>query len=189
MNYELEKIFKDNFINSLIYLKKDIGIKVHLTGILNSNLLKALNIENIEAYFAGFYANIGLLMLEHIVNIDKHLNEKEKEIIKQHVYYSAEFAKRRNLDEAAKIIILHHEKPNGKGYFRKANRDLLSSLLNIADEFVGYSSHSKLRPALTKDIATEYSLKDYQNTGILTKDEIEKIRFILNDFYTEVNPF
>lgn len=188
MNYESENIFLDNFISSLVYLKKDIGTKIYLTGTLNSNILKIFEIQNEEAYFAGFYANVGLLMLEHIVSIDKHLSDKEKEIIKQHVHYSAEFAKRRNLDNAAKIIALHHEKPNGKGYFRRANRDLLSSILNIADEFVGYSSHSKLRPALTKNIAIEYTLKDYQNTGIIAKENITQIERELSDFYEKVNP-
>ena len=184
VDLEYERRFLKDFILSLKILKPSYGKKMELTGVLVERIAEALNCKTDALYFAGYDANIGLLMLEKITaKADFINNEHERNIIKDHVYYSANFLETKGLHSSAKIVELHHEKPNAKGYFAIMNKDKNSAIVNIADEFVGLSSETSYRPHRVKKVAIEKTLKEYDLVGIFTKEEKVKIREVLSAFY------
>lgn len=76
-------------------------------------------------------------MLEKITSrADFISNEHEQNSIKDHVYYSAHFLEKRGLHSSAKIVELHHEKPNARGYFNVMNKNQDAAIVNIADELL-----------------------------------------------------
>lgn len=184
VDIEYEKRFLKDFIQSLKILKGEHGRKMELVGLLVERIAEALECKSDALYFAGYYANVGLLMIEKIISrADFISSEHERHIIQDHVYYSANFLETRGLHSSAKIVELHHEKPNAKGYFSIMNKDRNSAIVNIADEFVGLSSETSYRPYRVKKIAVLKTMKQYEATNIFSKEERVKIEGVLNNFY------
>lgn len=184
VDIEYEKRFLKDFIQSLKILKGEHGRKMELVGALVERIAEALECKSDALYFAGYYANVGLLMIEKIISrADFISNEHERNIIKDHVHYSANFLEIRGLHSSAQIVELHHEKPNAKGYFSKMNKDRNSAIVNIADEFVGLSSETSYRPHRVKKIAVAKTMAQYEATSIFSKEERVKIEGVLNNFY------
>lgn len=184
VDIEYEKRFLKDFIQSLKILKGEHGRKMELVGLLVERIAEALECKSDALYFAGYYANVGLLMIEKIISrADFISSEHERHIIQDHVYYSANFLETRGLHSSAKIVELHHEKPNAKGYFSIMNKDRNSAIVNIADEFVGLSSETSYRPYRVKKIAVLKTMKQYEATNIFSKEERIKIEGVLNNFY------
>lgn len=184
-NLEYEKKFMKDFIGSIKVLKPILGKKLELTGALVEILAKELSCESDQLFFAGYYANIGLLMLEDVINKPHFIdNDKERELIKQHVHYSADFLEKRGFVESAKIIKLHHEKPNGRGYFSKMNKEKDAAIVNIADEFVGLASSNLFRPHYVKTVAIEKTMEHYLTARTMFNEtELAKIKTSLGKFY------
>lgn len=184
-NLEYERNFMKDFIGSIKVLKPTIGNKLELTGALVEILAKELSIENDALFFAGYYANIGLLMLEDVINKPHFIdNDKERDLIKQHVNYSADFLEKRGFVESAKIIKLHHEKPNGRGYFSKMNKNKDAAIVNIADEFVGLASSNLFRPHYVKSVSIEKTMEHYLTARTMFDEpEQTKIKAALGKFY------
>jgi len=188
VDIQYERKFLHDFIASMKYLKHKDGIKMEHTGKLCTLLAKELGCENDALYFAGYYANVGLLMLENITSKQAFLsNEKEFDLLRQHVYYSAEFLQRRGMLRSAEIVRNHHEKPNGMGYFAIANKDKDTAILNIADEFVGLASPNHLRPPIIKDIAINYTMEEYKRSSIFTYTEVDVIKEALSVYYHKIS--
>jgi response regulator RpfG family c-di-GMP phosphodiesterase len=187
IDLQYERKFLHDFIASIKYLKHKDGLKMEHTGKLTMLLAKELGCESDELYFAGYYANVGLLMLENITSKQVFFgNEKEIELLRQHVHYSAEFLQRRGFQRSAEIVKNHHEKPNGMGYYAVANKDKDVAILNIADEFVGLSSTNHLRPPIVKDIAIKIALEEYERSSIFTYTEIDVIKELLAVYYHKI---
>lgn len=186
-NIDYEKKFLSDFLVSVKYLKKRLGFKMERTGQLVDSLAKELEHESEALFFAGYYANIGLLMLENVINKPYYIdNEKELDLIKQHVFYSADFLEKRGFKQSAEIIKNHHEKPNGTGYFNIINKDKNIAIVNIADEFVGLASSNNIRPPYVKEVAIQMAMEAYSRTSIFTQTDTEKIRKILSNFYNHI---
>lgn len=184
VDVEYERRFLKDFIQSLKILKGEHGRKMELVGVLVERIAEALDCKSDALYFAGYYANIGLLMMEKIISrADFIHSDLERNIIKDHVYYSANFLETRGLHNSAKIVELHHEKPNAKGYFNIMNKSKDSAIVNIADEFVGLSSENNYRPYRVKKIAIENTLRQYESTNIFTKEERAIIEQVISNFY------
>lgn len=188
VDIEYEKKFMIDFINSIKILKSSIGKKLELTGSLVEILAKELDCESDRLLFAGYYANVGLLMLESVINQPHFIdNKQEKELIRQHVYYSADFLEKRGLFESAEIVMLHHEKPNGRGYFTTQNRSKDAAIVNMADEFVGLASPNLFRPQYVKSVAISKTMEHYEDARLLfEKSEFEKIKSTLGEFYNAI---
>ncbi len=183
-----EKRFLKDFIQSLKILKGEHGRKIELVGGLVERLSEALECKSDALFFAGYYANIGLLMLEKIISrADFISSAHESNIIKDHVHYSAHFLEKRGLHSSAKIVELHHEKPNAKGYFNIMNKDKNAAIVNIADEFVGLSSETNYRPHRVKKVAIAKTLKHYEATNLFSKHERQVIENVLSHFYPTIN--
>ncbi len=188
IDIEYEKKFLKDLIASLKYLKKNDGVKMEQVGRLSTAISQELKCESDELFFAGYYANIGLLMLESITSKQAYLtNKREMELLHHHVYYSAEFVQKRGFIRSAEIIKNHHEKPNGMGYFAIPNKDKDAAIINIADEFVGLSSHNQLRPPIVREMAIKYALEEYQRSSIFTYDEVDIIQKTLTSYYDKIS--
>jgi response regulator RpfG family c-di-GMP phosphodiesterase len=182
-----EKRFLKDFIGALKILKAEHGRKMELTGLLVERISHTLHCSSDALFFAGYYANIGLLMLEKITSrADFISSEHEQNSIKEHVYYSAHFLEKRGLHSSAKIVELHHEKPNARGYFNVMNKNQDAAIVNIADEFVGLASESNYRPYRVKKIAVQIALKHYEASTLFTREEKRLIEEVLNDFYPRI---
>lgn len=187
INIEYEQKFLKDFVASIKYLKHNHGIKMEHVGELVNAIAKKLDCVNNELYFAGYYANIGLLMLENITNKQEFLiNDKEFDILRQHVYYSANFLEQRGFIRSAEIVRNHHEKPNGMGYFAVPNKDKDAAIVNIADEFVGLSSPNRLRPSIVKEVAIKYTMEDYERSSVFTYKEVDLIKETLSSYYKKI---
>ena len=185
-NLEYEKKFLFDFLQSIIFLKGDLGRKLMLTGELTEKIATALNCLDDDLFFAGYYADIGMLMLENIVKKPEIISSCEKDIIKEHVYYSSDFLSKRGLKESAHIVELHHEKPNGQGYFSIQNKSKQAVIVNIADEFVGLSTSASYRPRKTKARAIDIVMKGFENHRIFSSEERDAIKHVLNAFYSKI---
>ncbi len=186
VDLESEKYFLNQFLKSIIFLKRRLGIKIEMVGELNHRILEALKLDyDYEHVLAGYYANIGLLAVESIIEKNEHVCEKDREIIKQHVYFSSEFAKDRGLIKASEIIKLHHEKPNGKGYYRVVNENIYSCIINIADEYIGLVSESKIRPALVCEVAINQVFKEYKFSNAIKPEQLKIIEDVLYNYYID----
>lgn len=187
VDFEYERRFLNDFIRSMKILKEDFGIKLELVGLLTNRLSEALNCNSDALYFAGYYANIGLMMIDKIISRPEFISsDQERKIIKEHVHYSSHFLESRGLITSAFIVENHHEKPNGKGYFSQPNKDKNAAIVNIADEFVGISSNKSYKPYTIKKIAIRETLKEYDHSTIFTRDEIEMIKSVLDNFYNTI---
>ena len=95
-----------------------------------------------------------------------------------------------DFEEAASIVELHHELPNGMGYFKVQQQDKLIAYLNIADEFIDLTiDYYKNTPLQIASGACKIILGKYKNSNLIPKDELNQIennlilfheRFILN---------
>ena len=87
-------------------------------------------------------------------------------------------------------VELHHELPNGMGYFKVQQQDKLIAYLNIADEFIDLTiDYYKNTPLQIASGACKIILGKYKNSNLIPKDELNQIennlilfheRFILN---------
>lgn len=183
IDLDYEKRFMQDLIQTIKIFKNNLGVKIELTGILTTEIAKKINCLSDDLVFAGYYANIGLLTLEQIVSKPTFLSDQEKSLIKEHVFYSADFVKRRGLNRSAEIIKLHHEKGNGKGHFKEPHKDKDAAIVNIADEFIGLSCQSMYKTSLIKDRAIKFTIDGHLITGIFTTTEINDIKKILSEFH------
>jgi len=184
---EYEKKFMYDFINTIKLLKPNLGEKLLSTGSLVEKLGSALNCLDDDLLFAGYYANIGLLVIENLISSQGYIsNEKERSFIKEHVYYSSDFLEKRGLLISAEIVKNHHEKPNGTGYFFARNADKRVAIVNIADEFVGLSSSSHYKPHKIKSVAIKTVLEQYITSRLFSRDELLVIENTLSEFYKTI---
>lgn len=103
---------------------------------------------------------------------------------------SCDFLEKNDFEEAASIVELHHELPNGMGYFKVQQQDKLIAYLNIADEFIDLTiDYYKNTPLQIASGACKIILGKYKNSNLIPKDELNQIennlilfheRFILN---------
>ena len=106
------------------------------------------------------------------------------ELIKEHVSRSTDYLEKNKFENVAKIVNLHHELPNGMGYFKIQQQDKFIAYINIADEFIDlttdyYKNTSlKLASSAIRIISTKY-----KNSNLIQKDEWEKMEADLNYFY------
>ena len=185
MDYEFEKKFLDDYMNSLKILKPVIFKKMYRTGLLASKIGERLGVKDTEYYLAGFYANLGLLGLDKYLERE-FLNENEIEQIKRHPMLTAQILKNKGLIKAAEYVYNHHELPDGSGYYGKDLFPKESSYINIADVFNGAITPKSYRPPLTLEEALDLALKPYKDGLFISKEELNIIKEILIGFYNDM---
>lgn len=185
INYEYEKNFLDDYMESLKFFEPFVYKKIYRTGILCKMIGKEFNIKDVEYYLAGFYANISLQPFNNI--LEKYqLSEFEKEQIKRHPVLASEYLKYKGLLRAAEYVYYHHELPDGSGYYKTDAYPIESLYINISDVFEGLITPKNYRPPMTLREALDITLKPYKNGLKIPIENLEKIKNILINFYNQM---
>jgi len=184
IDYEYEKKFLDDYMNSLRFFEPFLFKKMYRTGALASKIGQTFGVEDNEYYLAGFYANIGLQAMDNLLT-KTFLDEREKEQIKRHPVLASEFLKYKGLEKCAELVYYHHELPDGSGYYGFDNYPIEACYINIADTFEGSITPKSYRPALTLKEALDVTLKPYKNGLKIPLEQVKEIEKILINFYNE----
>jgi len=186
IDFEYEKKFLDEYMESLKYFKPFLFRKMYRTGLLTSIIGKELGIEDTEFYLAGFYANIGLMAVSKFVELPENLTEEQVEQVKRHPVLGYEFLRKKGLENTAKYVYYHHELPDGSGYLGIDNYPVESAYINIADTFEGLISPKPYRPPYTLTEALNITLKLYKNGLKVEREALSTIENILRKFYDDM---
>ena len=185
INIEYEKKFLDDYMESLKFFEPYVYKKMYKTGVLSKMIGNELNIDDIEYYLAGFYANISMQSFNNL--LEKYqLNDFEKEQIKRHPVLASEYLKFKGLKKASEYVYYHHELPDGSGYYKTDAYPIESAYINIADTFEGLITPKNYRPPMTLKEALEYTLKPYKNGLKISTENLTKIEAILIKFYQQM---
>lgn len=118
-----------------------------------------LNREEISAIrICSIFHDIGKLYINpYILNKPSKLTDKEYNIIKDHVKYSEELLALNGYPEYSKIVLYHHEKIDGSGYYGLKGNEipLISKIIGLADVYDALRSNRAYRKAKTKEEALE----------------------------------
>lgn len=123
---------KDSFTYEHCNRVKKYSEKIY--DVLSTNF--TINYENL--IIAAAFHDVGKYLLpDEIVKKEGPLTEKENEIMKSHVINSADIIKNVLSDDVVKIIMNHHERLDGSGYFGKKSDDLNieSNIIIVCDTF------------------------------------------------------
>jgi len=181
-------------LNLYKYFKPKLYKKMILTGRLFEFLTKEydeeLKIEKKHYVEASYLCNIGFLGIDEFLNHENLDKDSSLDLIKNHVMLSCDFLEKNDFEEAARIVELHHELPNGMGYLKIQLQDKLIAYLNIADEFIDLTiDYYKNTPLQIASGACKIILGKYKNSNLIPRDELTQIennlilfheRFILN---------
>ena len=182
---------RGKLLNTIKYFKPKLYKKMIYTGRLYEFLIRNLEKEeNIMAYDikdykeASYLCNIGLLALDEFIYSDSFNKGHGLELIKEHVLRSVDYLEKNKFENVAKIVMLHHELPNGMGYFKIQQQDKFIAYINIADEFIDLTTeYYKNTPLKISSVAIKTILGKYKNSNLIQKNELELIEEDLNLFY------
>lgn len=183
LKYHEERNKLRETLSILSKLKPSIEKELSRTGELARRIGEALNIEDDEYYLAGFYANLGLLGIEHFILDERRISKQEYELIQRHPVISAEILEKKGFHKAAQFVLYHHEKPNGTGYFKMTTYPKECAYINIADRFQSYVSHQVFRPSYTLKEAINKVMFDCKDYIFIKKPEFELIQEVLKGSY------
>ena len=182
---------RGKLLTTIKYFKPKLYKKMIYTGRLYEFLIRRIENEinimdfDIKDYKeAAYLCNIGFLALDEFLYLDNFNKSNSFELIKDHVLRSVDYLEKNKFENVAKIVNLHHELPNGMGYFKIQQQDKFIAYINIADEFIDlttdyYKNTSlKLASSAIRIISTKY-----KNSNLIQKDEWEKMEADLNYFY------
>lgn len=184
LSFELEKL--KSTLQNIKILKPMLFKKMAFTGDLFQELAIALEIEfGSDHILAAYYCNIGFLAIEQSLFRGSYTSKEDMDIIKRHVYIAEDLLAGKGLEDAARMVKLHHEKPDGTGFLREQNhKDILLALLNIADEFIDVylPTENKPEPPLTFTEAIDHAFKGYGSLTLLKEHQQKKIKAVIRDF-------
>jgi len=183
----MTNIKKTEFLlNSLKILKPKLYKKMIHTGRLFEFLIEKKNLEEKELkdyVSASYLCNIGFLSLEESL-LKEHTRAERINIVKRHVKVSKNYLSRTGFPQLSKIVELHHEYPNGLGYFKEQQSDKLIGYINIADEFIDLTiEYFDCDQVLTLDEAIDEIARRYKSNSLYKTPEMTKIKADLADYY------
>jgi HD-GYP domain-containing protein (c-di-GMP phosphodiesterase class II) len=172
-------------IGMLRIYHRELANAIKQTGELTARLGEIYAIKNPEFYFAGYYANIGLIGAISIINKPNVLSDEEKYIVREHPIASARYAREiLQMKYAALLCERHHEKPNANGSPRGVQDSPKEAyLINIADVFVGATTYRLHRMAKDLSDAIEITIGDYRRTSAFEREEILEIERALTSWH------
>ena len=159
--------FQSQIVSSLINLLEvhDQYTKGHSENVAELGTKVAfelgLSIEKInDVYWAGLMHDIGKTVVPaEILNKKTKLSDEEFEKIKKHPVWGYKALKdSEQLEEIAKYIYHHHERPDGSGYPKGLNKDeipMISKILSVVDAWDAMRSSRSYREPLSKEKAIQ----------------------------------
>ncbi|GEN36030.1 MULTISPECIES: HD-GYP domain-containing protein [Aneurinibacillus] len=148
------------------------SINVGLLSALIARLLGLPDEVCLEVGEAGLFHDIGKLeMPDEILNKPSELNDKEREVMRQHPQYGyAMLRKIPNIPRSfADVALLHHERLDGSGYpfgLKHENIPLSVQIVSVADKFDALASDRVYRAKLSPFEAAA-ALWDAQFAGLM----------------------
>lgn len=124
-----------------------------------SNIAEIMGLgkEEIEkAKICGLLHDIGKFFINpDILNKKTELTQDEYSIIKKHVVHSKNYMIKKGYHEYADIVLYHHERIDGSGYYGLAGKEipLISKIIALADVYDALNSNRAYRKAYKRDIA------------------------------------
>lgn len=188
-SFEFEKL-QSTMLNLQI-LKPLLHAKIYHTGMLFQALILELK-DKFDGYklteeyvLASYYANFGFLSLEDCIFKSQYVTPNDMRIIQRHIHIGADLLNEKGMPGVARIVKLHHEKPNGTGYLKEQNHDDKTlAILNISDEFIDVTVPSKSPEArFVPEEAIDHSLKGYETHLLIPREEIEIIKQVLDQYF------
>lgn len=162
--------------------EKNVREKIHSerVSVISRLMGEAMNLDYStvkEIETAGLLHDIGKIVVdEHILNKEGHLNDEEYEKIKKHPESSYQILKSINAYAGlAEDVLSHHERLDGHGYPRRLKGDeipLIARIISIADAYEAMTADRSYRLAMSKDQALD-ELK--QNAGTQFDPQIVRI--------------
>ena len=158
---------KNNYVDNIIVLNKlDRATLVHSRNVLKlSKMLgKAVGLNSAQMkdlHMGALFHDVGKVFIpKKILNNTDKLIDKEVETIKTHSKYGYEYMRdNSNLsDESLKIILEHHERPDGKGYPDNKTDDklsILSKIVSVCDVYDALVSKRSYKKAFSIEKAFE----------------------------------
>jgi HD-GYP domain-containing protein (c-di-GMP phosphodiesterase class II) len=158
INIENFIVYKNNYVDNIVILNElDRATLVHSRNVLKlSKMLgKEVGLNSAQMkdlHMGALFHDVGKVFIpKKILNNTDKLTDEEFEIIKTHSKYGYEYMKdNSNLsDESLRIILEHHERPDGKGYPDNKTNDELSilskivSVCDVYDALVSKRSYKK----------------------------------------------
>ena len=180
-----ELIALKSTLHNLSILKPFLHQKILHTGRLYEIALSSVNIETKKEYIlAGYYCNIGFLMIEESLYKDKYTTSNDIGLIQRHNLIAADLMHEKGFNLVGDIIKLHHEKPNGTGYLKIQQKEKYIGLLCLVDEFIDSVVYSrKPEPVLTVEEAIGYAFKHYDNGLMFSQAEVKILKELFLDYY------
>jgi len=140
---------------------------------LAGTLARELQLDVKKVKLAAALHNLGKFTWprELFYKPNKFLTEKDWNIIFAHPRKSVEIIEEFNNSSylftgnpsVCDIILLHHEKPDGSGYYRITDLPPEAVILSVADIFEACSSNRSYRVALPARVAIELAVKDFKD--------------------------
>ena len=182
---------RGKLLTTIKYFKPKLYKKMIYTGRLYEFLIRRIENEinimdfDIKDYKeAAYLCNIGFLALDEFLYLESFNKNHSLELIKEHVSRSTDYLEKNKFENVAKIVNLHHELPNGMGYFKIQQQDKFIAYINIADEFIDLTiDYYKNTPLKLASSAIDVISLKYKNNNLIQKDEWENIEADLIYFY------
>jgi len=172
----------NDLYTTMIFFQPELWKKLLSTASLAEKIGKELGALSDEYVLACYYMNIGYFGISRVINASIKLNEDDKKEIRRHPKLSSQYLEMHGYKEAAKLVLNHHERPDGMGYYGEQKYDKRSAFLNVADVFIGQISPKPYCSALTIKEANENFREVYERSNLLDSYEIKRIENILLGF-------
>src|SRR5262249_40710289 len=132
------------------------GVSAHCASIAKHLGLGEAETERL--LYAASVHDIGKIALAPDLLTKPSLTDSDRRVVRFHPRRGAELIRALTpYRESAEVVLYHHERPDGKGYYGRceAETPLLARVLAVADVFDGMTASRSERPALTPEVAIE----------------------------------
>jgi len=172
----------NDFYEMMIFFQPELWKKLLQTTILSEKIGQVFEVCDNDYILASYYMNIGYLGISRILNDNTKLSEDDKKEIRRHPKLAAMYLEKKGFTTSAKLVHLHHERPDGMGYYGEQKYDKRAAFLQIADSFIGQISSKSYCNALTVNEAIENFREIYERSNLLDIYEIRIIEKILIEY-------
>jgi putative nucleotidyltransferase with HDIG domain len=165
--HHYSKHVRDTFDLAVAVEEKDGYTSDHCQRIMKFSMMIAeemnLNTKDLVVLnLAAFLHDVGKINVpDHILRKPGKLTTDEWESMKQHPIYGYELLNKTQLpllEEAARIVLQHHERFDGKGYphgLKQSEIDIRSAIISVVDSFDAMTTDRVYRKGCTKEEAID----------------------------------
>ena len=155
-------------LNRMFNWKEIDEIKMHGYRVskISSNIAKKMGLSKLEietAQICGLLHDIGKFFISpDILNKRTDLTKEEFLIIKKHVIYSKDYMIKKGYHEYSDIVLYHHEREDGSGYYGLTGDKipLVSKIIALSDVYDALNSNRTYRKAYKRETALQIIVQE-----------------------------